>query len=130
MEQVAVMTFEDGLIKVAITNEILADAKETVYVWTDTKDQWLRVGTSAAPLRKRLLSYMGYINKSLAGKKSATPLWEAESWKKLLLENGHLIALAFQPPLISTYVGELRPYLDIERVLIRERKPSLNRSHC
>jgi hypothetical protein len=46
-----------------------------------------------------------------------------------LLKAGSLICYVHQPDEIDTIAGPLRPYLDIERVLIATKKPILNRGH-
>ncbi len=129
MQPVAVMTFKDNRAYVKITNAALGDMTEVVYVWTTPEGEWLRVGTSRAPLKKRLQNYASHISRALEGKNSPTPLSEAQDWRKLIKKHKQLIALAHQPPYTNTIAGKVRPYLDIERVLISEKRPPLNRSH-
>lgn len=129
MKPVALMTFQNEKVHVEITDQALGEAIEVVYAWTTAAGEWVRVGTSSGPLKKRLFSYAQHITKALEGKKSQTPEWEALRWRELIQKEGQLIALAHQPQHIETIAGNLRPFLDIERVLIREKKPNLNRSH-
>ena len=57
-----------------------------------------------------------------------TPEWEAKGWVELLQKHGFLEARVYLPPEIGTPAGSIRPFLDVERVLIKDFKPSLNRS--
>ncbi|WP_187331587.1 hypothetical protein, partial [Mesorhizobium sp. M4B.F.Ca.ET.172.01.1.1] len=89
----------------------------------------VRIGTCGASAGKRLLSYPGYINRSLAGRGGATPKWEALKWLNLLPEHGTLTAVVHQPEPTPTAAGLIRRCLDVERQLIRQHRPLLNRSH-
>ncbi|MDX8517280.1 hypothetical protein [Mesorhizobium dulcispinae] len=89
----------------------------------------VRIGACGASAGKRLLSYPGYINRSLAGCSGATPKWEALKWLGLLTAHGMLTAVVHQPEPTLTAAGLVRPYLDVERRLIRQHRPLLNRSH-
>lgn len=52
---------------------------------------------------------------------------EGDLWEQLL-KAGRLVCHVYQPPHIDTVIaGQVRPYLDIERVLIATKKPILNR---
>lgn len=116
-------------ISVQITDLRAQNLEEAVYAWITPYGEALRIGTSKKPVGLRLLSYPAYINRALAGNPSVTPLWEAKDWLRLLEANDSLLAVVHQPPTIDTVAGPLRPYLDIERHLIRATKPPLNRSH-
>ncbi|EBV3600203.1 hypothetical protein BO068_005141 [Escherichia coli] len=131
--KVATMSLREyAKVNVDITDPNIADLIETIYVWFDCDQKPLRVGTRTAKLGSRLLEYAKHINRSLAGHEKPTPRWEAEAWLQQL-RHGTLHALAYQPDVILTPFGEIRPYLDIERVLIRQLKAAglaqLNRSH-
>ncbi len=71
-------------------------------------------------------TFPGYINRSLTGRGGATPKWEALKWLNLLTEHGMLTAVVHQPEPTPTAAGLIRPYLDIERQLIRQHRPLLN----
>lgn len=115
-------------VVVTITDYEQAASSEAVYLWTDAEGAVLRVGTTRHAVGKRLLEYGRHINRRLAGSKSPTPVWEAHRWLELATA-GNMIALVHVPDTVATIAGPVRPYLDIERVLIHDLKPSLNRSH-
>ncbi|MER9883898.1 hypothetical protein [Mesorhizobium sp. M0118] len=116
-------------IEVEIVDVAICALQEVVYAWVDNQGAALRIGTSRSAVRRRLLSYSTYINRSLAGEGGATPEWEAKEWLKLCNDCGELCVFVHHPAVIETTAGPIRPYLDIERVLIRRYKPRLNRSH-
>jgi len=107
----------------------VAALDECVYVWRTPDGRDLRFGTSAGPVGVRLRQYAKHLTASLNGLSSPSPLWEAESWRALLIDHGRLNAFAHQPISIETVAGPLRPFLDIERRLIKLNRPPLNRSH-
>ena len=115
-------------IVISITNVVLGAATQVVYVWVDSYGYVLRVGTTKHSVGNRLRQYAPHINRALAGKPSPTPLWEAQKWHSMV-SAGELTALVHEPPLVSTAAGLIRPYLDIERLMIAGLKPPLNRSH-
>ena len=119
---------EGNGILVEVVDAEMAKLEGVIYVWLDKDGNAVRVGTSKQPIGKRMLAYNPHINKSLAGLNSPTPLWEAEQWLALVTE-GQLKAVCHQPPIIETVAGPLRPYLDIERHMIFDMKPTLNRSN-
>ena len=123
------LTDEGTHIAVQILDAEEAALEESVYVWCTPEGEALRVGTSKAGAWSRLRQYPRYINKRLDGLNSETPAWEAEAWLTLLQEHGHLDAVVLQPSMIMTVAGYLRPYNDLERVLIATLRPRLNRSH-
>lgn len=115
-------------IVISITDVLVGAAMQVVYVWVDSYGYVLRVGTTKYGVGKRLRQYAPHINRALVGKPSSTPLWEAKKWHGMVLA-GELTALVHEPPLVSTAAGLIRPYLDIERLMIAGLKPPLNRSH-
>ncbi|WP_276118387.1 GIY-YIG nuclease family protein [Pararhizobium qamdonense] len=121
------VTGDGNGIHVSITDVVSAQLTETVYVWLDGSGNALRIGTSKPKVSKRLLQYNRYINKALAGLGGGTPLWEANAWLDLVREQT-LTAVVHQPPEIATVAGMVRPHLDIERLLIQQLNPRLNRS--
>ncbi|TPI44139.1 hypothetical protein FJW05_22560 [Mesorhizobium sp. B2-9-1] len=116
-------------IRVTITDPKACELGEAVYAWVTADGKAVRIGTCGASAGKRLLSYPGYINRSLTGRGGATPKWEALKWLNLLAEHGMLMAVVHQPEPIPSAAGLIRPYLDVERQLIRQHRPLLNRSH-
>ena len=116
-------------IRVTITDPRVCELGEAVYAWITADGQPVRIGTCGSSAGKRLLSYPGYINRSLAGRGGATPKWEALNWLGLLTEHGVLTAVVHQPEPMPTAAGLVRPYLDVERQLIRQHRPLLNRRH-
>ena len=116
-------------IRVTITDPEVCEFGEAVYVWITADGKAVRIGTCGASAGKRLLSYPGYINRSLTGRGGATPKWEALKWLSLLTEHGMLTAVVHQPEPTKTAAGLVRPYLDVERQLIRQHRPLLNRRH-
>jgi hypothetical protein len=116
-------------IRVTITDPKVCELSEAVYAWITTGGKPVRIGTCGASAGKRLLSYPGYINRSLAGRGGATPKWEALKWLNVLTEHGMLTAVVHRPEPTPTAAGLIRPYLDVERQLIRRHRPLLNRSH-
>ncbi len=129
MEKVALMTLDQDKVVVTITNNELASAEQCVYAWKTGDGLWVRVGSSMHKLGKRLLIHQPHINRSLEGNHKPTPKEQADKWVELLKKHGKIIAFGHQPPFVKTLVGEIRPYLDIERHLIREHRPLLNKSH-
>ncbi|SCX27172.1 hypothetical protein [Agrobacterium rosae] len=127
---VASMSLRDDRqgIVISIIDELLGAAMQVVYVWVDSYGYVLRVGTTKYSVGNRLRQYAPHINRALLGMPSSTPLWEAQKWHSMVL-SGELTALVHEPPLISTAAGLIRPYLDIERLMIAGLKPPLNRSH-
>ncbi|MGX8008569.1 hypothetical protein ACVDG8_005855 [Mesorhizobium sp. ORM8.1] len=116
-------------IRVTITDQKICEFGEAVYAWITADGKPVRIGTCGASAGKRLLSYPGYINRSLTGRGGATPKWEALKWLGLLTEHGMLTAVVHRPEPTLTAAGLVRPYLDVERQLIRQHRPLLNRGH-
>ncbi|WP_421590916.1 hypothetical protein [Shinella sp. M27] len=112
----------------SILNTEAALQTEAVYVWFASDGEPLRIGTSKPSVGNRLRQYPQHINRSLRDGLGPTPPHEAAAWFEIA-RSGPLKALAHQPPLITTVCGLIRPYLDIERHLIAQLKPRLNRSH-
>ncbi|WHA40165.1 hypothetical protein [Agrobacterium larrymoorei] len=127
---VASMSLSDDRqgIVITIPDVVLGAAMQVVYVWVDSYGYVLRVGTTKHSVGARLRQYAPHINRALAGLPSSTPLWEARKWHNAV-QGGELTALVHAPPDIHTAAGVVRPYLDIERVMIAGLKPPLNRSH-
>ncbi len=125
-KRVAYMYFRVDAVQVEIIDGELGDLTEIVYVWTTESGEWIRVGTSKAPVKGRLLAYAKDINNALNGARSPTLATEAAEWKRILLE-GRLIAVVHRPPPTDSIADPVRPYLDIERVLIASKRPPLNR---
>lgn len=121
------MYLSDGAVRVEITDSELGELTEVVYAWTRESGDYIRVGTSRAPVKGRLLIYETHINRALNGARSPTLATEAAEWKRILLEEGRLIAIVHRPPPTDSIAGPVRPYLDIERVLIATKRPPLNR---
>ncbi|RWG84169.1 hypothetical protein [Mesorhizobium sp.] len=116
-------------IRVTITDQKVCELAEAVYGWITADGKPVRIGTCGSSAGKRLLSYPGYINRSLAGHGGATPKWEALKWLGLLTAHGMLTAVIHQPEPTLTAAGMTRPCLDVERQLIRQHTLLLNRSH-
>jgi hypothetical protein len=117
---------DDGKIEIEITDAHLGELKEVVYIWQTEAGGLVRVGTSKKrPVVSRLQRYSGDIQRGLLGVTKNPSLEEAQKWRDLL-KAGSLICYVHQPDEIDT-IGPLRPYLDIERVLIATQKPILNR---
>lgn len=116
-------------ISITITAKEIGELDHAVYAWVTSQGEPLRIGTSQHAVAKRLRSYAVYINRSLAGQGGATPHWEALEWKRLLVHHRCLLAVVHQPAEYLSVAGLIRPCLDVERHLIRDFKPPLNRSH-
>ncbi|RWA68471.1 hypothetical protein [Mesorhizobium sp.] len=116
-------------IRVTITDQKAREFSEAVYAWITADGKPVRIGTCGSSAGKRLLSYPGYINRSLAGRGGTTPKWEALKWLGLLTAHGMLTAVVHQPEPTLTAAGLIRPYIDVERQLIRRYRPLLNRNH-
>jgi hypothetical protein len=115
-------------IRVTVTDPKVCELGEAVYAWITAEGRPVRIGTCGSSASKRLLSFPGYINRSLAGHGGATPKWEALKWLGLLTEHGMLTAVVHQPEPMPTAAGLIRPNLDVERQLVRQHRPLLNRS--
>ncbi len=88
----------------------------------------VRIGSSKAPLKKRMASWRSEVTKALKGERSQTPIAEASKWKELLSESKCAELFARQGSTVATPVGEIITYLDEESVLIGRYSPVLNRS--
>lgn len=130
-EAVARMSLAENsqTITVALQETDAVNWTEVNYAWVSPAGDIVRVGTSKQPIGRRLAAYAKDINNRLVLGKGSTPDWEAKRWVSELSVFGHLVAFAHRPPEVDTVAGKIRPYLDIERVLIAKMKPRLNRSH-
>jgi hypothetical protein len=116
---------EGNGVVVELADVKLAALDGVVFAWIDEAGTVLRVGASSQPVGAGILSFGEQINRSLAGLTSRTPEWEARQWLALA-KQGKLTALAHRPPPIDTVIGQVRPYLGIERHMIAKLKPLLN----
>lgn len=87
-------------------------------------ETYIRIGSSKAPLTKRLREWERDVSNSLKGKKSQTPQKEAAIWKEK--DSGELWARPGTT--VETPVGTICTYLDEESALIGRHHPICNHS--
>jgi hypothetical protein len=81
-----------------------------------------RVGSSKAPLEKRLRNYELHITHALNGRKSPAPAEEAEKWKKILPDgiSGDIYARKGWSVKTPIKINKFPAYMDEESLLIEE----------
>jgi hypothetical protein len=78
----------------------------------------VRIGSSKAPLEKRLRNYELHITHALKGEKSPTPADEKKLWGKLLPAGISGTIYARQGTEVTTPLGKFHAYMDEESLLI------------
>jgi hypothetical protein len=87
----------------------------------------VRIGSSKAPLRSLMGSWRRDVSGALAGKRTSTPLTEAEAWRELLSSREGVV-YARQGTEVTTKVGTFNAYMAEESYLIGKHRPRQNRS--
>ena len=89
----------------------------------------VRIGSSKAKLKKRILTYPYYVGGRLQGRNTDTSELEAQDWKSRLDRAGGVgFVFARRGTEVTTPVGTFPTYLDEESILLGRFKPPLNRS--
>ena len=117
----------DGNVELEIEDETMAKIDRAVYAYL-IGNEIVRIGSSKAPLRQRMLASRRHITSALHGLKSPTPEWEAQGWKERLERHGEGQIYARRGTEVTTPVGKFPAYLDEESLLIGRYMPPLNRS--
>ncbi|MEM7213990.1 MAG: hypothetical protein AAF423_00500 [Pseudomonadota bacterium] len=95
-----------------------------IYAFTDTNDNFLRIGSSKNKLHDRMKAWERDVTKAILGQRSPTPVHEAKKW----MEYQAGTVWARQGTVVETSVGKFECYLDEESVLIGRHLPPLNHS--
>jgi hypothetical protein len=114
---VARVRIEDRELKIKITDPETVKFKECIYAFL-IRGKVVRVGSSKAPLEKRLKNYERDITHALNGKKSPAPEQEAKKWKELLPAGTSGFIYARQGWPVTTPIGKFPAYMDEESILI------------
>lgn len=125
MREFAKVALRDTSFIIEILDEDVASLREAIYAFV-IGDEIVRIGSSKGVLSGRMRAWERDVSKRLQGRKSPTPLREAEEWRARLAEHGHGIVLARGGHEITTPVGTFPAYLDEESVLIGRHTPPLN----
>jgi len=115
-----------SLFIIEITDRAAVKLERCLYAFL-VGDVILRIGSSKAPLIKRLRSWELHVTHALNGRKSSIPDWEAAAWNEELSTHGKGVIYARQGASVTTSVGKFDAYLDEESVLIGRHLPRLNR---
>jgi hypothetical protein len=120
---------DKDVFQITVTDLETTRKERTIYAIVIDK-RIVRIGSSKAQLRLRLREWERLVTNRLQNPeaKSATPLWEALEWKRLLNTHGGGAFYARQGTEVRTPIGEFRAYLDEESILIGRYLPLLNRS--
>jgi hypothetical protein len=124
---IARVWIEDDKFRIDVTDTEAEKLSYSVYAFV-IDGEIVRIGSSAAQLKRRLAAWRRDISVALAGGKSAAPLTEAEQWRKGLHPNAQGELYARQATMVETPVGKFHALLDEERTLIARYKPRINRS--
>jgi hypothetical protein len=124
---IAKVWIEGDRFLIEVTDTEAAELPESVYAFV-VDGEIVRVGSSAAQLKRRLSAWRRDISNALAGKTSATPPEEAEKWRSALHPGAKGELYARQATLVTTPIGGFRALLDEERTLIVRYRPRINRS--
>jgi hypothetical protein len=128
MDEIGRFFIRDGAFTIELKQASSGEMSDAIYAFV-VDDEITRIGTSADPLRERLRSWERSVTGALQGRKTQTPICEAEEWKRRLDLFGEGIVFAKQAHEVVTPVGPFRTLLDEERVLLRRHRPPMNRSH-
>jgi hypothetical protein len=123
---VARFRFDALSFVVEVFNHDISRHDRCVYAFV-IGNEVVRIGSSKAPLYKRLRCFERDITNSLSNKKSPAPLWEAQKWLDLL-QGGEGTVYARQGSSVTTPIGSFYCYLDEESILIGRCSPCLNRN--
>lgn len=127
MVEVARMRWRRQRIEVEITNHDARNITLAVYIWVDMNNRCIRAGCSKDEIGSRLQRHQKDLNRAASGKGKWPTQDEARRWVTEL-KKGELIAYVHQPRSVSTIVGELRPYRDVELAILRKYQPLLSNS--
>lgn len=127
LSPVANVWIEEGRFVVATIDEVVVRQTECIYAFL-IGEEIVRIGSSKAVLRTRFNAWQRDITHALAGRKSAAPEWEAQSWLSILPPGVAGTVWARQGTTITTPVGTLNAYMAEESFLIGRHLPRLNRS--
>ena len=90
-------------------------------------DEIVRIGSSKAPLGSRMGSWRRDVSGALAGKRTSTPLEEADGWRELLSSRAGAV-YARPGTEVTTQIGTFNAYMAEESHLIGLHRPRQNRS--
>lgn len=114
---VATCCIEDQKLEIVVTDREAVKLEKCIYAFL-IDGKVVRIGSSKAPLEKRLKSYERDISNALAGKKSPAPADEKEKWRKILSAGKSGIIYARRGTEVTTPIGKFPAYLDEESILI------------
>jgi hypothetical protein len=117
---VATCWIADRKLKIEFTDLEAVKLEECIYAFL-IDDKVYRVGSSKAPLEKRLKNYMRDITRALNKEKSPAPDDEAEKWRKILPAGTSGTIYARPGTWVTTSPLEpFRAYMDEESKMIGE----------
>ncbi len=116
---VAHVRIEDQNLRIDITDQETVKREKCIHAFV-IGGKVVRVGSSKAPLEKRLKSYVRDISHALKGEKSPAPPKEAEQWSKQLPAGISGDIYARQGWSVTTPIGTFHAYMDEESILIGE----------
>jgi hypothetical protein len=116
---VARVRIADRNFKISITDQEIVKLDKCIYAFL-IGGKVVRVGSSKAPLKKRLRDYERDITNALNRKKSPAPPEEAERWEKALPDGISGVIYARRGSIVATPIGEFPAYMDEESLMIRE----------
>jgi hypothetical protein len=125
--EVASVRILDKQFQILISNTAMVQRCRCIYAFL-IGDEIVRIGSSKDKLGNRLRVWQRDVSKALQGRKSSTPLHEAEGWSDILRQHQSGLVFARPGTIVTTSIGEMSAYLDEESVLIERHRPRLNRS--
>tara|TARA_B100001013_G_C24446347_1_gene377759 strand:+ start:288 stop:713 length:426 start_codon:yes stop_codon:yes gene_type:complete len=120
------VSMEGNDFKVEVLEEF-RDIEKCIYMFVVGKEI-VRIGNSKAKFYQRMRAYELHISKSLEGRKSPTPLWEAKDWKERMDKHKKGFVYVREGWKVETPIGEFNSYMSEESELIGKHLPPLNRS--
>jgi hypothetical protein len=121
-KHIALVQIVADCFKIEILDEDVGLLERCVYAFV-VGNEIVRVGSSKAPLRKRLREWERDVTNALMGNNSRTPPDEANGWKDALSKHKVGSVFARQGTVVTTPVGTFNSYLDEESILIGRYRP-------
>lgn len=126
--------YSNGRTNLEIVDEDIAARPMGVYAWL-IDDEIVRIGSSKAPMLKRVKSHSRWIELRLLGQckvtdknKLAKQIEEAGRWRTALKDNNVAYVWGRSGTLIQTQIGEFNSYLAEESALLGRHLPKFNNS--
>jgi hypothetical protein len=123
---VATVRIIEGEFKIQISDSDMVARDRCIYAFL-VGNEIVRIGSSKAPLKRRLKDWERDVTNALQHRKSPTPTKEADAWDAILKQHGSGTIFARPGTVVTTPIGEISTYLDEEIVLIDKYNPILDR---